>query len=262
MQRYVNLFVAKCNYHLAYFYHFRFSGMVHFLTSLLWFFLGMAGISIILGNVQHIGGWTKEEIYILMLIFYVHVALIHALFYTSLSDITYKVLSGNLDSVLTKPVGTRFWLTIDKLVLPQVLRFIFTLILLVGYCISINFVPELIDLLYALILFILGVIHFYLFFFTLMLLSFWVTNVWNIPWLVDRITNGAEMPVGSVDRRLQFVLTYIAPMAFIAYFPALAFLGKASLAPLFTGIAIALVFYLISEYVWRISLKRYSSASS
>ncbi|MCA9389861.1 ABC-2 family transporter protein [candidate division WWE3 bacterium] len=262
MKRNYRLLLAKINYHLAYFYQYRFSSMVHLLSALLWFALGMGGIAIILGNVSSIGGWTPTEIYILMLVFYLGMAVAHATYYNSLADLTRKIQDGRLDFYLLKPVSVRYWVSIDKITIPQFLRAFIVLALLVGYCIAHQVTISMFGIMLAVLYFWVGQILLYQFFLLLMLAAFWIVNAWNIPWFLDRISDAAELPIDTFDKKLRFFVLYITPMAFIAYVPTQALLNRLDPYLAFLALGLIVIFEIIISTVWKIALRQYSSASS
>jgi ABC-2 type transport system permease protein len=61
---------------------------------------------------------------------------------------------------------------------------------------------------------------------------------------------------------LKYMLTYIVPVAFFAYFPALQLVREPSYTVVAEAAALAVVFFTVSRFWWRYSMKHYSSASS
>jgi ABC-2 type transport system permease protein len=70
-------------------------------------------------------------------------------------------------------------------------------------------------------------------------------------------------PISIYPAAVRFVLTFMIPMAFVNYYPALSLLGKSALLlwPSVT-LAIGLVLILLSLVVWRAGLRRYASSGT
>jgi len=70
-------------------------------------------------------------------------------------------------------------------------------------------------------------------------------------------------PLSIYPAGVRFVLTFIIPMAFVNYYPALSLLGKAPLL-LWPLVTLAVGFLLMGAalFVWRLGLRRYSSSGT
>jgi ABC-2 type transport system permease protein len=94
-------------------------------------------------------------------------------------------------------------------------------------------------------------------------LSFWWTRV-NIAGFIRWGTREfIRYPISIYPATVRAVLTFVIPMAFVNYYPALSLLDKAPLYlwPLVT-LAVGLALLMISLLVWRAGLRRYSSSGT
>lgn len=90
---------------------------------------------------------------------------------------------------------------------------------------------------------------------------FWYQGV-PLMWIFDSLFQMGRYPVGIYPGWLKLTLTWILPIQFITTVPAEALTGQVSAATLLGGIALAVGLLVVASAFFRISLRRYSSASS
>jgi ABC-2 type transport system permease protein len=72
----------------------------------------------------------------------------------------------------------------------------------------------------------------------------------------------ARYPIGIYPGWLQFVLTWIIPVAIMTTIPAAALTGDISPIVLIGGVALALILLVAASALFHLGVKRYNSASS
>ena len=72
----------------------------------------------------------------------------------------------------------------------------------------------------------------------------------------------AKYPTEIYHRGIQFIITWVIPFAFVAYFPAGVFLGKINASVIWIECIIAVVFWCIAYAVFNYGLKCYESAGN
>ena len=92
---------------------------------------------------------------------------------------------------------------------------------------------------------------------------FWLTNSGFTMMLVVRFNDYARYPVTIFGKFLRFLFTFVIPMAFISYYPSLAFL-RAGSVPVFTWLSplIGAAFFAVSYFVWMKGARSYSGTGS
>lgn len=99
-------------------------------------------------------------------------------------------------------------------------------------------------------------------------IAFWTNRsrswVWVILNMMERTT---LYPLSIYPKILQIIFTFIIPLGFISFYPACGFLGKAPQISLPLGLIIwtlivAVVLFLMSNWVFNLGLKHYNSAGS
>jgi ABC-2 type transport system permease protein len=80
--------------------------------------------------------------------------------------------------------------------------------------------------------------------------------------LGETISGLGRYPMDIYPSGLRYLLTFILPVAFFAYFPALQLVREPSFTVAGQAILLAIIFFFLSRAWWRYSMKHYSSASS
>jgi ABC-2 type transport system permease protein len=95
-----------------------------------------------------------------------------------------------------------------------------------------------------------------------MTLSFWLVRIDNLSALTDTVVFVGRYPPDIFPRVLNFGLTFVLPLAFIAAVPTKALLGTLGPGMVAAGLAIAAGFLLAAALFWRYAARAYTSASS
>ena len=93
--------------------------------------------------------------------------------------------------------------------------------------------------------------------------SFWTVKAQGIVWGYYNLFNIARLPDSAFRGGFKVVFTYVLPMLLVSNVPAKILVNKLS-SPLDMLLLVAMSagLFLVSEGVWRYSLRRYTSASS
>lgn len=99
-------------------------------------------------------------------------------------------------------------------------------------------------------------------------LSFWVVDSSPLGWWADELMNTfANYPLNVVNAVVRYFFTFVMPVAFLAYFPAAVFLGKArqvTFTPLFAygAPAAGVVAFAVAYAFWLRGLRRYQGTGT
>jgi ABC-2 type transport system permease protein len=92
-------------------------------------------------------------------------------------------------------------------------------------------------------------------------LVFWSPGL-LFTWVFDAIMQLARYPIGIYPGWLQFVLTWIIPVAIMTTIPATALTGDIQPMSLMGGVALAVILFIAASVLFRLGVRRYNSASS
>jgi len=228
-------------------------------------FLDFMAILVIFRNVPQLGGWSVQEVALLYGISGVAFSLAE-LAVGHLDLLSQLIRDGNFDLVLIRPRGSLLQVIASDFRLRQVGRLLqaATVLVYAVVAVDVEWTAGRVTMLVVAVL--AGAAIF---------AAIWVAGITIVFWAVEgreavnSFTDGgnflSEYPIDVYANWLQRFVTFVVPMAFVAYFPALSILDKPD--PLgvpdwvpFASPAVALVAALVAGYVWRFAVRHYRSA--
>ena len=94
-------------------------------------------------------------------------------------------------------------------------------------------------------------------------IAFWVKFAQAHLFMVYQLSDFTKYPIGIYPKGIRFLLTFIVPFTFTAYFPGAYFLGKEGfLEGILMTILISIIASCLSYFVWTRGLKRYESSGN
>ncbi len=218
-----------------------------------------------LGNIK---GWTADEmifIYALSLLAY---ALAASVFYGPCMMLGTKVLNGDFDQTLTKPMNALVYEILLHFNVGYISHVILGIVLVVISMKKMSLEISFITVINIIVIVICGVlIQAALLLFASMFSFIMVNGNPALKFLVSKARNFIQYPLNIYPKSIQLILTFILPYGFINFYPVVNLLHKEELAlggsllgTLFPLIAIML--FVISIFAWNKSLKVYSSAGA
>ena len=173
------------------------------------------------------------------------------------------VQQGELDLYLVKPVSLQFLVTMRRLefayLLPNLAAGVFMIVTgwrLAGLPVSAASIAGFLFYLAC------GCLLTYSLFLVPYILGFWIISVGGISDISNALWDFNNMPSMIYGKWFRRVGTYILPIFVITNFPGLFLMGELSPFSCVWGAAAPVLFFVLVRIFWKISLKRYSSASS
>lgn len=227
--------------------------------------LNIASGVVVLGAVytqtQTLGGWSLSEAMVLLGTFQVVSGIFTTCVEPNLSWFAGQVREGKLDSILVQPVPSLFLVSLGRcepLALSQVVMGLFVVGL--GFHDG-SLLPSWWGVLGWLVLIGVGLVIAWAWRVLMASVSLWAPSI-ELDVLYSALWQFGRYPVDIYRQPLRFLLTYVLPFAFIATFPARALTGRTSLLVPLLGIVIACVSIMLVHLVWKVGLRRYTSATS
>jgi ABC-2 type transport system permease protein len=219
-------------------------------------------LEVIFRNTTTIAGWNKGQMILLFGTFLFSRALMDMIFTINLGKIPELVRLGTMDFVLTKPIPSQFFVSTRYLSLDESGTLLGACaILLYGAALT-HLVPTVAQIAAWMFLVLCGLLLLYAVQLTLMTLAFWLVKIDNLGALVDTVVGVARYPANIFAPPVKFAITFIIPLAFIAYVPTLALKDGVRPAALVAAVAITTVFVTAASLFWRYATRAYTSASS
>ena len=222
---------------------------------------GFVGILAIVGVTGGMGNWNVYEVCILFSMCAVIEAIGQA-FFDNVWGMDHMMRRGELDVFLTRPAP------VFLQVLGQVTHFqaVLSLIIYVGIfvwaALQLNLHIGLYEALILVEYVIFGTMVNSGIYAIFNFLNFWIVQGEDIAVLVQTCREFVKYPLNVFPAAIQGFFTYILPLGFVAYYPAMALLGKtdlpvAGLMPLAAGVVT-----LLAALIWRAGLRSYDSTGT
>ena len=238
---------------------FRANFIAKMLQNTVWFGFFLVVLFVVYANVKTIAGWDRREAQILGATLYI-VSSLNNLLAASILEIPNHVRQGTLDFIVTKPVDSQFWISMRKFNFSEIGSFLGGVVLVSISLAGLHPTATQFGLYFVGI--ICAVINLYGFQLMLMTTGIYFIRIDNLWVLGETLTGLGRYPMDIYPTGLRYLLTFILPVAFFAYFPALQLVREPSFLIAGEAIALAITFFILSRFWWRYSMKHYSSASS
>jgi len=222
----------------------------------------IAVLALVFGNTDSLRGWTAGELLVVMGVYVLVGGLIKMIVQPNMQQLMEDVQQGTLDFVLTKPADGQLLVSVRRVQLWQGVDILVGAALIVVATVRLpGSVPALDVLAFALAL-VLGSVAIYCFWLLLSTLAFWVTRLDPIVELFDGMYQAGRWPVSVYPGWLRVGFTVLVPLAFAVTVPASALAGHGSGELVLASVAFTAALALLTRWIWRLALRRYSGASA
>lgn len=229
----------------------------------LWFALQISFMSVIYSHTDQIATWTKWEVILLIGAAQFIQQIFHGLFLNNCTQLSENIRTGKLDFMLLLPVNTRFLISMRTVDLGSFVNAFLAIGVMFYAGHQLQLSPTAWQIIGFLLLCIAGIAIHYSLMFSLACISFFTVKAQGIVWGYYNLFNLARLPDAAFRGLFKVVFTFVIPMLIVANVPVKLLADKLD-SPfemlLMTGMATACFFF--SEWVWRSSVKNYTSASS
>jgi ABC-2 type transport system permease protein len=221
---------------------------------------GLLALRIVYTQAEALAGWRLEEAIVLLGMYQLVSGLLATFVEPNLAWFAGKVIGGELDDLLLKPVPSLLMASLGGCQ-PWALLQVALGILIVGAAMPLETQITATNALSALLLLLAGAVIAWATRVLLASLAFWAPGVeptvlYSAFWQLGRY------PVDIYHPIVRGLLIYLVPVAFVGSIPARALTRGADPALLALGLAAALGAVLLAQAAWRLGLRRYTSATS
>jgi ABC-2 type transport system permease protein len=242
---------------------FKSNFLLWILVELLWFGLQLSFIGVLYLHTDNIGSWTKWQVVLLIGGSHFIQQMFQAFFLINCTNLSELIRTGKLDFLLLLPVNTRFVVSLRQVDLGAFVNAVFAVATMAYAAKQLHLVPSLLQMTGFLVLCVAGVLIHYSLMFLLASISFWTVRAQGIVWGYYNLFNIARMPDEAFAGLFKAFFTFAIPMLLVSNVPVRVLANKlSSPEPLLLLLAMSVVCFAISEWGWRASLGKYTSASS
>ncbi len=264
MRRYIEIYGIMLRNSLIREMSFKANFILWLIVEVLWFCGQIFFFSIIFGQVDRIGDWTKWEVVLLVGTHQMIAQLFQAFFFVNISNIPELVRTGKLDALLALPIDSQFAVSSKQFGLDSVLNALLGGAVVMVSLVKLQIAPNITNVLLYLIALGFGVAVHYAVMLSLAAVSFWIVRAQGLVYGYFNFIQIARYPDVIFPRLFRFVFGWIIPVIIVANIPARILikpLSQPGWLMIHLVIAASLAFVL-SRIFWRFALRRYSSASS
>jgi ABC-2 type transport system permease protein len=263
LKRYLGVYAALWKNSVTREMTFKGNFLLWIVVELLWFGLQLSFISVLYLHTDSIGTWTKWQVVLLIGGSHFIQQIFQAFFLINCTNLSELVRNGKLDFLLVLPVNTRFVVSLRQVDLGAFVNATFAVGVMVYAARQIPLTPSLIQVVGFLVLCVAGIAIHYSLMFLLASISFWTVRAQGIVWGYYNLFNIARMPDEAFGGLFKALFTFAIPMLLVSNVPVRVLADKlTSPAPLLVLLGMSAVCFCLSEWGWRASVRRYTSASS
>lgn len=264
LRRYAGIYAALWQNSVSREMSFKSNFLLWIVVELLWFGLQLGFIGVLYLHTEHIATWTKWEVVLLVGASHFIQQIFQAFFLINCTNLSELVRSGKLDFLLLLPINTRFVVSLRQVDLGAFVNAASALAV-VGYAAhQLHLAFNLVHVGGFLALCVAGIAVHYSLMFLLASTAFLTVRSQGIVWGYYNLFQVARMPDGAFPRGVfRAVFTFAIPMLLVSNVPARVLANKlTSPIPILELLAMSAACMALSEWGWRASLRRYTSASS
>jgi ABC-2 type transport system permease protein len=231
------------------------------MTDLVWMGVELTLFTVIYANVPTLAGWTREQIYFFLGIFFASDALFTTFFQRNFWTFSDLVNKGELDIILTKPAAAIFLALSRSINLTALFNIVLGLGVAVRFAGPAGFEGGWRWLLVAFWLLV-GLTTALLLKFAFSVLTFWTERSWALTRLYYQFFAFATKPDTLYPAAIRYLIMTALPFAFIGSIPARAVLHGLSNGEYALIATVLVSFFALDTVLWKKGLVRYQSASS
>jgi ABC-2 type transport system permease protein len=230
------------------------------LGTLFWLAMALLTVALYFRHTPQLGGWDYWDVVVLLGVFNALAGVVESVLRPGLGNLPSDVRSGKLDLVLVRPVDAQFYVSFRRLDVWRFADVILGLALAEYALVHTGRVPSIERLLAFGVTFAVAIAVVYSIWVTLMSLAFWFVAVENTSALFDAVFEAARYPVTAYPGALRFLFVYLIPIAWTTTIPASALTGRLQPTLALWAAGVGVVTLGASRLLWRVALRRYTSA--
>ena len=262
-KRYLAIYAALWKNSVAREMSFKGNFILWIVVELLWFALQLCFVGVVFSQTSSVGTWTQWQMVLLVGASNFIQQVYQAFFLVNCTNLSELVRTGKMDFLLLLPVNTRFIVSLRQVDLGAFVNALFAVCVMIFSTMKLNLHPTLAQLAGFGALCVVGILIHYSLMFMLAAISFWTVRAQGIVYGYYNLFNIARMPDEAFRGAFKAVFTFALPVLLVSNVPVRVLADKVTSAEiLLVLLGLGVVWALISEWFWRLSVGRYTSASS
>ncbi|WP_113930264.1 ABC-2 family transporter protein [Bacillus sp. P14.5] len=241
---------------------YRINFVTQAVSTLFYFGSGLLGLSIVFNHTDSLAGWTFSEIVTLLGVYQLVAGILGFFVMENVQILPDKIVDGNLDETILMPENTQFLSSFGSCNVWAVNDILLGLTIICG-SILFNFIQfTAIQIVQFFTLMGCSLVLSYSFRMWIGTLGFWLGRTGGGFVLFTSIWTMGKYPVDMYPPFIKWILYTLVPVGVVASVPTYVLYNGLSIMP-FTGLIIlTLGILLFTNFLWKMGIRRYSSATS
>ena len=242
---------------------YKFNFILGNLTTILGQVTGIAFVWVIFQRIGDLNGWTLPEIMLIYGIAALPYGLFE-LFFNGVWSVGRFVRQGEFDMLLTRPVGSLFFVLGDQVMLHGIGNFGTGLVIIALASQQLGLQWSALNIVLLSLMVLCGTIIYISINTMTASMNFWFVGMGNtVLYMGQRFRDFTVFPLDIYVVSLRILLTWLIPFAFTSFYPATYFLGRTDYTFFIMALPIVTaLFFGLACLVWRVAINRYESTGS
>lgn len=256
--RYIKIYYLYLKQSFMLFMAHRFNLFMSAIANFAWTMGQLVAIRFLFTKLPSVQGWTFNDLVLLLAFGQCAFYTAFVLFESNLAKIGNKIIRGELDIKLVKPVSILFQLSFEDVMVAQIIPIFITVTPLLIYGFSGATKMNTINIFWGAVVLILGIIVKY-FSDVIVCGVFFFINRTHIYAIYSEFREINRLPPSLFPKWVENVFTFVIPVLFVSYYPLMISKGDFNIVKvIFIEICLLLFMMLSSFIVWRKGLREYS----
>jgi len=262
LRRYVLIYLSLVKASLIADMEYRSNLTIKIFTDILWYLGRLSIFEVIYQHTSSISGWQIQHMRVFLGIVFMVDALSEILFSENLEMFANKVVRGDLDLLLAKPVNSQFMVSVQKVNTSNFFSFGIGFIWFFYNFLKLPSDLNIFKSLWLILLIPNGVCIMYFYRFCLVATSLIFTRAENLQFIWYSLYRISLRPDFMFTSWFRALITTVFPLAMISSIPARIMIEPLSPTPLLGTLTMGPLLLWLSSRYWLYCLSKYSSASS
>ncbi|ADV63169.1 protein of unknown function DUF990 [Isosphaera pallida ATCC 43644] len=262
--RYPRLLGAMLRFSLTHEMAFRANFLIKVLVEVIWLGILLIFYRTVFAQTDLVGGWNQSQYLFFVGCFFALNGLVEAFFLESCQELSDLIRTGDLDSLLLKPIDEQFLISIRRFDWGTVPNVAMGAGVMLSGLSGLDSPPNAAAVAAFVVTFICGLILSYSFLIAIASCSVWMIRnqgLLEIWWLVSNLVrHPREIYKGPWGEPLGWFLTFVAPFLLIVHVPASSMVRVLDWNLVGYTVAATVVVFLVSRRLFRWSIRHYRSA--
>ncbi|HVU08659.1 MAG TPA: ABC-2 family transporter protein [Verrucomicrobiae bacterium] len=263
LKRYLTIYAALWKNSVAREMSFKGNFILWIVVELLWFGLQLCFVGVVYSQTDSIGTWSRWQYVLLIGASNFIQQIYQAFFLVNCTNLSELVRTGKMDFLLALPVNTRFIVSTRQVDLGAFVNALFAVCVMIFAAGKLELQPSFAEIIGFAALCVVGIFIHYSLMFMLAAISFWTVRAQGIVWGYYNLFNIARMPDEAFHGAFKAFFTFALPVLLVSNVPVRVLADKLTSSVWWLLLlGLGFVWAMISEWFWRLSLRRYTSAST